>query len=202
MGMFDNIICKYPLPQPSDLKEMATVGLQHLNYQTKDLNCGLTQFTIREDGTLWETRQTYDVKSGNPNAPDIISKLPEITVVNTEEIQVNQHGSIWFCDFYPCSVDHNLNNNYFIEYHAKFTHGKLELLELVRFDVTDASERKSRDLAQKAETKRYAEFQAKWYVKYGYAYYVKFIRSSFRLYRQLSSKLPSSHKVENRLLPY
>ncbi len=52
MGMFDDIICKYPLPVP---------GANALRFQTKDTpNQFLNLYEIREDGSLWH--EDYDVE--------------------------------------------------------------------------------------------------------------------------------------------
>lgn len=49
MGMFDEIVCEYPLPRPE---------LQHIVFQTKDLANALARNTITKDGRLrletWE----------------------------------------------------------------------------------------------------------------------------------------------------
>lgn len=49
MGMFDDLTCRYPLP---------VAGANDLAYQTKDLECAMDQYEIREDGTLWH--EDYD----------------------------------------------------------------------------------------------------------------------------------------------
>ena len=48
MGMYDDIVCKYPLPLPEDTK-----GYVPDRFQTKDLENLLNLYEIREDGTLW-----------------------------------------------------------------------------------------------------------------------------------------------------
>lgn len=42
MGMFDTVVCKYPLPEI----------VQAPDYQTKDFSCNMMRYTILEDGTL------------------------------------------------------------------------------------------------------------------------------------------------------
>lgn len=54
MGMFDNIRCKYPLPV-----ELPNSGADVV-FQTKSLDCGMLDFEIREDGTLWGSYQVFD----------------------------------------------------------------------------------------------------------------------------------------------
>lgn len=49
MGMFDNLICRYPLPD-------APLGIdKYTMFQTKDTPVQyLANYVIREDGTLWQ----------------------------------------------------------------------------------------------------------------------------------------------------
>jgi hypothetical protein len=49
MGMFDYLACKHQLP----MKDAAT-----RQFQTKDLECMMDNYEIREDGTLW--REAYE----------------------------------------------------------------------------------------------------------------------------------------------
>lgn len=54
MGMFDHIICDFPLP---NLPSFVQSG--HL-YQSKDLDCTLATYTIREDGRLLKGGKELD----------------------------------------------------------------------------------------------------------------------------------------------
>jgi hypothetical protein len=65
MGMFDDIVCKYPLPFPEDTKGYIPNG-----FQTKDLDCGLDFYEIREDGTLWLRECEREHIDGDPNNND------------------------------------------------------------------------------------------------------------------------------------
>ena len=51
MGMFDRIHCEYPLPD-SDA--------QNLEFQTKDLDCSLTDYDITKEGRLVEHHWDYE----------------------------------------------------------------------------------------------------------------------------------------------
>ena len=54
MGMYDTIRCEYLLPRGEDCKELANLDFnKDLIYQTKDLDCCLSHYEIRADGTLW-----------------------------------------------------------------------------------------------------------------------------------------------------
>jgi hypothetical protein len=71
MGMFDDVVCKYPLPLPEDPK-----GYCNDKYQTKDFDNAMDVYEIREDGTLWLRCAEYEYADGNPNAKSLIEKLP------------------------------------------------------------------------------------------------------------------------------
>ena len=71
MGMFDDVVCKYPLPLPEDPK-----GYCNDKYQTKDFDNAMDLYEIREDGTLWLRCAEYEYTDGNPNAKSLIEKLP------------------------------------------------------------------------------------------------------------------------------
>ena len=60
MGMFDNIICKAPLPLPEDIGELKDLKIiwDEEIFQTKDLDNLLDSYTIHKDGTL--TFEEYD----------------------------------------------------------------------------------------------------------------------------------------------
>ena len=51
--MFDNITCKTALPVPKDREELSDINWMTERFQTKDLDCALLEYEIREDGTLW-----------------------------------------------------------------------------------------------------------------------------------------------------
>lgn len=201
MGMYDSLICKYPLPEPADLMELKIIGLNNLDFQTKDLENGLLNYTIREDGTLWETRNTYEFKEGNDRDKEekyLFSELSEPKLVKSEEIQVNYHGSLYFYDYH---ADSTLNNDYYIEFLATFSRGQLENIVLHKFEAEDNSKRKERDRLWKQQLSDSQELRKKWYMKYGYSYYAKFIHKAFRLYRTCKEKLPSSIVIERFFTP-
>jgi hypothetical protein len=83
MGMFDEIICEYPLPRPE---------LQHIVFQTKDLDCTLARNTITKDGRLRIETWEY-VHRDEPSAPFgfVLDR------VNWQEgIEEDYHGDLFF----------------------------------------------------------------------------------------------------------
>jgi hypothetical protein len=65
MGMFDNINCEMPLPEGAG-------GV--LEWQTKDLDCSMTHYAIRNDGRLVDAQIRMEPKPGAPAAPEFMSK--------------------------------------------------------------------------------------------------------------------------------
>lgn len=61
MGMYDDIICRYPLPTTPP--SWATPDHR---YQTKDLECRMDLYEIRDDGTLWV--EEYDIEDQSERA--------------------------------------------------------------------------------------------------------------------------------------
>lgn len=133
MGMFDDIICKYPLP---------IEGANDLRYQTKDTpDQYLRLFKIEKDGTLWvEEYDTEDQsKAGkwraeNPGKepPDNFSWLDKalgcMARVNKRWKQVLDFtGEICFYTSLP--PDHSG----WIEWSAYFEDGKVVRLNLIEY---------------------------------------------------------------------
>lgn len=72
MGMFDEVLCRYPLPMEIAADELL---------QTKSLRCQMDLYEIREDGSLW--REHYDIEDRrDPNAEGIMSFVGCMTRVN------------------------------------------------------------------------------------------------------------------------
>lgn len=94
MGMFDTIRCKYPLPDARH---------QDLEFQTKDLECLLGEYTITRSGRLvWHAR-----RGGWGGGPD-------------RDIQWPLHGDI---RIYTSVKSEDPS---WVEYVVRFTHGQVE----------------------------------------------------------------------------
>ena len=137
MGMFDYIHCKYPLPEPSfDLSSWG-VKLNEIQYQTKDLENCLLEYTIRENGELWYDDVEYKwVDDENAFLKGYMD------VVSSEQKPVNFHGIITFY----CYEDLGEKDGKFycleLDYEAKFIDNKLVDLKLTKESINDVTERK------------------------------------------------------------
>jgi len=104
MGMFDYIRTNYRLPNIEVSEDLTLVfnagNTKHFGYetefQTKDFNKVLDQYLITSHGVLF-------IREGLAN------------------IETHHTGNISFCTVVP----HPSGGGYFIEYHAKFSDGKL-----------------------------------------------------------------------------
>ena len=92
MGLFDTVKCEYPLPNPRH---------QDLSFQTKDLEIGLDEYTITQDGRL--VRHPHRGGRG-----------PE------RDVECPVHGDI---RIYCADPDKDRG---FIENVVRFTHGRVE----------------------------------------------------------------------------
>lgn len=111
-----------------------------MRFQTKDMDCWMDKYEIREDGTLW--KEHYDTEDRSEHAlwakanPD--KEPPEgldkfcgcMSSVNCEWKPENYTGSIRFYDY----LDHgHLAMPGWIEFVALFIHGKISHLELIEY---------------------------------------------------------------------
>lgn len=73
MGMFDYLLCDYPLPARAEAKG--------LTYQTKDFDRLMDTIHIREDGSVWGEEYEYEDRS-DPNATGLAALVGSLTRVN------------------------------------------------------------------------------------------------------------------------
>lgn len=110
MGMFDNIICEYPLPGNPVV----------LEWQTKSLGCEMDTYIVAADGTLWI--EDYDVQDQSDFA---LGKGQDkfmgcMTRVNQRRVQVTDfRGEVRFYG----SASPDWSNRW--EFSALFDDGKL-----------------------------------------------------------------------------
>lgn len=73
MGMFDYLVCDYPLPAREEAKG--------LTYQTKDFDQRMDTIYILEDGSVWVEEYDYEDQS-DPNAEGLAALVGRLTRVN------------------------------------------------------------------------------------------------------------------------
>jgi len=158
MGMFDSLHTKAELPLNEDLKHLP-IKWDEIEFQTKDLENCLLHYTISEDGRLLEhvVEQEYvyyteEEKKQKSRKPWDFYK--DVIIKNEYDKEIPHHGVI---NFYT-SVDYTDEEEFWVEFNAYFTHGKLDRMELLKCD-----KQKSRAVYHKEwEEKRKIEEQKFW----------------------------------------
>lgn len=146
MGMYDYIVCRYPLP--TVVPEFIKSNDHH--YQSKSLDCRMDVYEIRDDGTLW--LEEYDVedqsehakwKAAHPGeklpkelADDPISALAGcMSRVNKRWVQQRFSGVIEFYDSNWCASAYEIDftpdgsDHEGVTYEATFLDGAVVKIE-------------------------------------------------------------------------
>lgn len=111
MGLYDELRCYWPLPVD---------GLSDRIFQTKDLECELDLYEIRDDGTLWRQCIRYKADEGG-------NDIPVTTFARESEFT----GEVRFYDFWKHRPV-NVAAAGWIEFSAYFVRGELQSLNLFR----------------------------------------------------------------------
>jgi len=153
MGMFDNLYVNKKLPLTKELKEL-DVNWEEIDFQTKDLDNALDTYEITKAGKLrhlWQEREWTD--------DDDAFLKGYFKVVKEEWRDVPFHGTIRFytnhCTndtkhLYLFDDDDKLTfddiklipgDDWWLEFEAYFTKGKLDEIKLIKADKTPVKER-------------------------------------------------------------
>ena len=159
MGMFDSIECNYPLPLPLEVVDIMP-DLYEQEFQTKDLENLLDLYYLNEDGILYWRKRKYEWKDD-----DEAFLKGYMDVVEEEIVPTDFHGVLNFYCYE--TVEKDLENNkakdVTIDYLAKFTNGKLENIEVLSYEIIDAT---VRIIDLKNTMKKHEERRKRWYNKY------------------------------------
>jgi hypothetical protein len=193
MGMFDDIVCKYPLPFPEDTKGYIPNG-----FQTKDLDCGLDQYEIREDGTLWLRECEREHIAGDPNGKTFFEKFGIVKEIKVWWTHVITTKTIRMYDY------NNYNDgsyDYWVEFEIVFIDGVIDKIKLIKFDAMDNSKRKEDFERHIEELKKNKEFESTNLYKLVIKPYNKIIRFICKLiYNFGSFLLANIWKLERKLI--
>ena len=131
MGMFDELICEYPLPDGDVDKDV-----QEAIFQTKSLDCAMDRYTITKDGrlTLHKIRYESVPEEERPHYGTLEwqdSPLAKMTgflkPIPLGDVTIPYHGYLRFYTYVGKHPDDEL-----FEYLAKFTDGRLEEIRRVQ----------------------------------------------------------------------
>ena len=173
--MFDSIECNYPLPLPLEVVDIMP-DLYEQEFQTKDLENLLDLYYLNEDGILYWRKRKYEWKDD-----DEAFLKGYMDVVEEEIVPTDFHGVLNFYCYE--TVEKDLENNkakdVTIDYLAKFTNGKLENIEVLSYEIIDAT---VRIIDLKNTMKKHEERRNRWYNKYiFYTKYWKWIKNKIIL---------------------
>lgn len=128
MGMYDFVICEYPLPDSE---------VQDAKFQTKDFDCNLDEYVITKDGMLIHKVFTYEVVPeeerpyyGTPKWDDPLYQLFGMLRLKhvRDEVMSDFHGDVRFYTF---------KDDGFYEYVARFSYGKLDFIKRIEEVMRD-----------------------------------------------------------------
>ena len=157
--MFDSIHCEYPLPLPLEVIDILP-DIYEKEFQTKDLENLLDTYILNEDGELIWNKKQYKWKDDD----DAFFK-GYMEVIKNEMIPSEFHGVLNFYCYETVKEDESSDKakDVVIDYLAKFTNGKIENIEILSYEIIDATVRiiELKNSLQKHEQKR-----NRWYNKY------------------------------------
>ena len=134
MGMYDDIVCKYPLPFPEDTK-----GYIAESFQTKDLDCGLDSYEIREDGTLWLRECERAHIDGDPNGKTFSEKFG---IIKETKIWWTHAKTTRTIRMYDYQNNDGGVYDYWVEFEIVFIDGVIDKIKLIKFEINDNTKRK------------------------------------------------------------
>ena len=191
--MYDNIVCKYPLPLPEDTK-----GYILESFQTKDLDCGLDCYEIRDDGTLWLRECEREYIEGNPNGKTFSEKFGMVKETKVWWTHVKTTTTIRMYDY------NNYNDgpyDYWVEFEVIFIDGVIDKIKLIKFDATDNSKRKEDSKRHIEELKKNKQFESTNLYKLVIKPYNKIILFVTRQLSKFATLLLSvCYKIERKLM--
>ncbi len=126
--MFDTLRCEFPLP----IAEPWATRLRDAEFQTKDLECALREYTLRRDGSLWYQQR----RDGDP---DLVEPGAQV------DFEWVRHDVVGTVDFYggpPVSVEETARRALahergpYITFRATFDLRGLQSLRLVSARLT------------------------------------------------------------------
>lgn len=159
MGMFDSIQCNYPLPLPLEVIDVMPDPYDQ-EFQTKDLENLLDLYYLNEDGVLSWHKKKYAWKDD-----DSAFLKGYMDVVEEEIVPTDFHGVLNFYCYETVEedIENNKAKDVTIDYLAKFTNGKLENIEILSYEIIDAT---VRIIDLKNTMKKHEERRNRWYNKY------------------------------------
>ena len=151
MGMYDELIVKRSLPLPKEIKKLK--NWKEYVFQTKDFDNCLGEYFINDRGFLYEIvvereyiEYTKEERKANKLRPWELWK--DVVEKSRTNKKLDFHGKVRFYTF----DELDSNTDFWLEFDAYFSYGKLDKIELVKFETETA-----RKESLKEWTKKYNE---------------------------------------------
>jgi len=196
MGMFDDIKCEYRLPMPENTGELKDRNWREEGFQTKDFDCLMEAYCIRENGTLW--RQTYIWETTRKGRP--CRKPADWLPLSSYTGTIHFYNSI-----YSSQAD------YWVEWMAVFVAGRICELKLERWEKKDNRQRLAIEEQWKADTARRERFLAtlvgrKVYPPYAWIVHGCLGHTTYRVWQWIGSQCQKIglwlDRLGDKLAPY
>ena len=153
MGMYDTIKCKKKLPLTAELKAL-DVKWDELNFQTKDLDNCLCDYTITKRGDLLEElvkyEYTYYTKEEQEKQKYPWKVIKDQKIIEQETKKVDFHGKITFYE----TLDLNDQESMWVDFTAYFIYGKLDKIELSKVEKYENRKTKMDEFWKKHEAEQ------------------------------------------------
>jgi len=151
MGMYDEIYVKQDLPLPDEIRSLK--DWRNYCFQTKDLDNCLSEYIINEYSQLVEATTErefipYTKEELKKNKPWQIWK--EVKEGAKTYRDTNYHGLIKFYVYDYIDDD----TDFWADFQAAFTHGKLEKIELLEFKKTHGRKQRNEEFYKKLEIEK------------------------------------------------
>ena len=152
MGLYDTIKCKFPLPVPEDRQELTKADFNTIfTFQTKNLGRGLSNYEIREDGTMWKEEFGIVLVPYTEKEKEELQRHPtglwfdtyidgKYERTNKTWVRYNPHNLVVeMYDLYFSGYDDDLclKNDYWIKYSVEFRESVVVDIKLLEFREKD-----------------------------------------------------------------
>ena len=193
--MFDSIVISgYVLPQPENPQGY----LCSKDFQTKDFNCYMDYYEIREDGSLWIRKSDTEWVEGDAKSKSVMDRIGYLKTIKSwwEKYPITQ--TINFYDYQESDVS---EFDYSIEYEAVIVEGFVKEVKIFKFEAIENDDRKKRDIEFDRKWKERREFQATTKYKLIYGPYNKVITTIFRYMSKIAGYIQNHiYKWESKFL--
>lgn len=163
--MYDSIRVKAKLPLTDELKDLK-YDWSNVEFQTKDLENCLLEYTINEDGTLTEHITEYEYTYYTPEERKKDKSLKPWNIVKEQKLlkeehkALDYHGAFVFYCYEPYGEEETIT----ADFKAYFSYGKLDKIELLKvekspsYSVSNKKWEEQRKLEEKKPWNRFKKY--------------------------------------------